>query len=446
MWGDIEMIGRVAVVGALLVLAGCANLDTVGRRTSLPDTGGKAIHLDAQQRLVVYNGKKFCAEPSPDALQAYAASLGLGVSVPTQGAGSLAGAQQSNAGSIGLRTQTITVMRDALYRMCEAYNNGVLGDVMVATLLGRSQDLTAVILAVEQLTGAVAADQVILTGSANASASASLISSQQLLDAAQKNEEAKQKAVDEATRERDNAKTALDTAKTAEAQKKTAYDNLHAGDADDSNPETSAAKTEWLNAQDDTKAAEGTLTQAEDKLKSREEQLADAKQVRETVQSAKDAALTDAAAGTGGSGQFSPVVQRKQLSDAASKEIASAVQTMVTAVLEKSYAVESCMALLTSRNVVASRDKPLTKVEELCIRLVERGIEAEISKLTLSYAPDDATACLRKHMESDATFRRRLKDWIEKEKQLRVSVGGFVDNGEYASLRADAVRHFGLSC
>lgn len=56
-------------------------------------------------------------------------------------------------------------MRDALNRMCEAYGNGAIGEAQVVTLLNRSQDLTAVIFAVEQLTGAVTANQFAVTGS-----------------------------------------------------------------------------------------------------------------------------------------------------------------------------------------------------------------------------------------------------------------------------------------
>ena len=50
-------------------------------------------------------------------------------------------------------------MRDAFYRICEASNNGNLNDLEVATLLRRSQDLTAVVLAVEQLTRGVSNGQ-----------------------------------------------------------------------------------------------------------------------------------------------------------------------------------------------------------------------------------------------------------------------------------------------
>ena len=108
-------------------LQGCANLGTVDRITTLPsnkdkDKDGVAIHLDAKQRLVI--SKAFgivCAEPSPDALSAFAASFGASSASPGTDAVSLAAAFQSTTASIGLRTQSITLMRDALYRICEAY-------------------------------------------------------------------------------------------------------------------------------------------------------------------------------------------------------------------------------------------------------------------------------------------------------------------------------------
>ena len=125
----------IAIAGSMLValtLVGCATLQTVGRTTDIKD--GIAIHLDAQQRLVLARADKYCAEPSPDALSAYVGSLGLGVSSPGQGAASLVKSLQSATGSIGLRTQSITLMRDALYRMCEASNNGHLNELEVARI------------------------------------------------------------------------------------------------------------------------------------------------------------------------------------------------------------------------------------------------------------------------------------------------------------------------
>ena len=190
--------GIATVLAVAFALSGCANMLTVGRTTLLPSgtnktvdsegksnldtsSGGIAVHLDAQQRAIIHTGARYCAEPSPDALAAYAASLGLGASVPGTGSGSASNALSSAAANIGLRTQSIQLMRDSLYRLCEASNNGRINESDMAMLLRRSQDLTAVVVAVEQLTGAVVAQQAAVTTNAQASASASLVANQQLL-------------------------------------------------------------------------------------------------------------------------------------------------------------------------------------------------------------------------------------------------------------------------
>ena len=126
---------------------------------------------------------QYCAEPSPDGLASFAASLGSGIGAPSGEALSAALGGGSNASSIGLRTQPITLMRDALFRMCEAYSNNQLDEAEVLTLLGRSHDLTAVTLAVEQLTGAVAAEQVALTTATESSATAAATPSVALINA-----------------------------------------------------------------------------------------------------------------------------------------------------------------------------------------------------------------------------------------------------------------------
>lgn len=68
---------RTQIVTSLVMvsLAGCANLLTIERRSALP-RHGTAIHLDAPQR-IAYADKfgHVCAEPSPDALQAYASAF-----------------------------------------------------------------------------------------------------------------------------------------------------------------------------------------------------------------------------------------------------------------------------------------------------------------------------------------------------------------------------------
>ncbi len=213
-------VKALLVILLIPICGGCANFETLERSTRLPHHG-LAIHLDAPQRLVFSDKDgNLCAEPSPDALQAYAASLGAGISAPSYGAASLAYALEASSASIGLRTQSITLMRDALYRICEASHNGSLVHGDVVQLLERSQDLTLGVLAIEQLTGAVVARQAILTSAANASAAANISNTQASLNNAMANEELKKAAV--ATAEADAKKLSdqvTQTGKDLQAQK-----------------------------------------------------------------------------------------------------------------------------------------------------------------------------------------------------------------------------------
>ena len=239
----IGMRNMMVVLAASLLMVGCANLSTIGR--SHEPLKNTAIHLDAPQRLVIANEfGEVCAEPSPDALQAYASSFGLGFSAPSKESGSFAQALSASAGSIGLRTQSITLMRDALYRICELYYNGGITKGNAVQLLQRSQELSLGILAIEQLTGAVVAQQVNINTNSAATAAASINDIQKELDKAK---------ADEGTK-----KTALDSAQTAlDAQKKTVADKT---------TEATAAKANAKGTQDAIDDLSKNLTDAQTAL------------------------------------------------------------------------------------------------------------------------------------------------------------------------------------
>lgn len=163
---------------AVVALSGCGNLQRQSRTFSTDGQSG--ITVDASQRAVYSvnktfgDGKQwraFCAEPSPDALSALVSSFGLDASIGTAGVSKalgLAGSAQDSTASIGLRTQTIQLLRDAMYRLCEGYASGALDDVAFARLQRRYQHIMLALLAIEQLTGPVVAQQAALSGSASA--------------------------------------------------------------------------------------------------------------------------------------------------------------------------------------------------------------------------------------------------------------------------------------
>ena len=338
----------ITVLGMGLTLTACADLFTIGRITEIPNKGdsntARAIHLDAQQRLVIATAEGYCAEPSPDAIASYAASLGFDLDIFSQGSSSLAQALNNDAASIGLRTQSITLMRDALYRMCEASNNGHLNETEVVAFLRRSQDLTAVVLAIEQLTGAVAAKQALLPPSAEPGALGNLVSNHQLLDQMEKDVKQKEKDVEEK--------------KKVVKEKKTAVNGAQSKLDQSTDSKRQEAERTFSKAEEQVKTSEEDLKTAKKRLKKAEE-------VRDTIKTLRDAALTSATAETAGTGKFSPVVQRNQLSDEATKSVATAVENMVKHVLDKPYTSDVCLShLISSMKDIKEKEKQVSELED----------------------------------------------------------------------------------
>ena len=326
-------IAKIVILSA--ILSGCANLNTVGRTTQLPG-GGVAIHLDAPQRLVYANPQgSVCAEPTPDALQSYASAIGAGVSVSDKGAASLSDAISANAQSVGLHTQSITLMRETLYRICEYSHNPNATPLQVVQLLQRSQDLTLGILAIEQLTGAVVARQAALTSNSSANAAASINNTQAQLDTAQKNEDAK--------------KAAMDTAKNEE--------------------ETSGAKLADLQGQLDTETGKVKADQDAAKISDLNNKVADQRKANhdaiatsktaqlnyneavtstKTIKSLLGAAITNAQASTTGSSSFSESQGTKNVDKDTAEKLSLATVSIVSQILNKGHLTDTCMNFLTS--------------------------------------------------------------------------------------------------
>ena len=109
---------NVLLAASVIALAGCANLNSQSRSLNSDKVQGRTV--DASQRAIFSvaqsNGQTaICAEPSPDALIAYATSLGTSINAPGKAALDLAFSQSQAAASIGLRTQTIQLLRDGMY-------------------------------------------------------------------------------------------------------------------------------------------------------------------------------------------------------------------------------------------------------------------------------------------------------------------------------------------
>lgn len=162
--------------GSVLALSGCGNFNSI-YRTHRFEADGSAI-IDVKQRLVVVgkgptptDGKVIaCAEPSPDALSAYAAELAGSTTYAPGQTADLALAARESSSYVGLRTQSIQLLRDAAYRICEGYLNGILTAPQYDILMRRHQKIMVSLLAIEQLTAVVKVPAVTIDASSFAAA------------------------------------------------------------------------------------------------------------------------------------------------------------------------------------------------------------------------------------------------------------------------------------
>lgn len=159
-------------VGLVMGLIGCANVNSVYR--PLYAAEGQGALIDVKQRAILVGkreadstGKKqegnqprqfvICAEPSPDALSAYAGEFAgkLAAAGPaTSKAENLAlqSAMREAASYVGMRTPSVQFLRDAMYRVCEAYSNGAIHSDQYELLMRRYQRQIVAMMAIEQLT------------------------------------------------------------------------------------------------------------------------------------------------------------------------------------------------------------------------------------------------------------------------------------------------------
>lgn len=437
----------VLLLGSSSLLGGCANINTIDRATSLDsaDDKGKAIHLDIQQRLLIVNDiGKYCSEPSPDALAAFAAAAGIGASSPAQGAASATVNGNSSAASIGLRTQSITLMRDALYRMCEAYSNGKLSGPQVMTMLSRSQDLTAVILATEQLTGAVVAQQAALSGSSSADASAVMSATSRLLEVALTQQERAQKRLEQA----------LERKSDAEGKQKRAQEELAAAQADRANnPGEDAAgqraRARLQKAERDLASSDRGVALAEEIRALRERNLQAASERVESLQAAHDSAATTAAASSSSNAALSGGGKASRLNDQSTQVIATAVSQMVNNVVNKPYVLDYCMAIISaddSNKVI----KPIKENLELCEDVIRNAMEVEQARVARTsdvFVSDNlqTTNCIKSWLDSDAANLGKLDQWRKQ------NAGGmdhvtFMFGQRATSLRSAAVNDLSIPC
>lgn len=134
-----------------VMLSGCVGGFTTNRELSLE---GDGVLLDAKQRAIISPirteevGRITCVEPSPDVFSGYSG----GFSVSGAVGGVDAGASISEVASeVKLRGYTVQLLRDGMYRLCEAYMNGAISKDDYSHQLRRYQRNMISLLAIEQV-------------------------------------------------------------------------------------------------------------------------------------------------------------------------------------------------------------------------------------------------------------------------------------------------------
>lgn len=171
------------IASVVVFLTGCGLLTSIHRTLDIND--GKGALIDIKQRAIIvrkndntaHDDPKFivCAEPSPDAMSSYAAEMASSFSLANEAQAELAAAIQEQSAFVGLRTQSIQLLRDSLYRLCESRMSGALTDEQYSIIMRRYQRYMVALLAIEQLTGALRTPPITINTSGSADAAQSIL-------------------------------------------------------------------------------------------------------------------------------------------------------------------------------------------------------------------------------------------------------------------------------
>ena len=219
----------VALVVMGLVASGCG-LRQLGDTQALLTTANDRTVVARPYNAMTLRERKIipkeivCAEPSPDvativsksfnvstALEALVRKPDVQADVAGKVASAISVSQAQALAQLTNRLATIQLLRDGLYRACEAYANGALSDITYAVILSGYGDVMVTLLTGELVAGNFGQSLAVLGTSASGAATAATSKSSQ--DAAKMEEQ--QKALQEAQKDIDTKRTARDTAADA---------------------------------------------------------------------------------------------------------------------------------------------------------------------------------------------------------------------------------------
>lgn len=170
-----------ALLFSLILLSGCTSYYTRPVNLGpLEARSGHAVMADIRQRALITGTPTkdghavTCAEPSPDAMSAISSSVSAALKAKPEQTLEFAQSLTESAAFVGNRTQTIQLLRDGMYRLCEGYMSGGLSEFQYQWMMRRYQRNMVAILAIESLTGTIHAPATTLTTNASASTARSI--------------------------------------------------------------------------------------------------------------------------------------------------------------------------------------------------------------------------------------------------------------------------------
>jgi hypothetical protein len=339
-----------AVLTCLLavLLASCAYLTTYKRSVDLAD---KSIAIDVKQRVVFGQTRHskdanhpdqnvVCAEPSPDALTVLGATGAISASNAQSGfTGNATSAFAESGASIGLRTQSIQLLRDAMYRLCEGYAGGAVDRPQFKELESRFQSTMMALLAIEQLTGPVVAGQAALTAAAASAAGAGAGDAQVT------------KAQDDLKTANENYLTAQASVDTAKSAVKKAQSDINDKDqeitklTDDASAKGEKPDQQTLTQyQNDRKKLADAKATADDDLSDKQRRADDAKKAVSDAKAAVAQAKSAASSSASGNSQLTAAIEGNAKAQAGLNEAVVNIVQLTNSAFERA----SCVYLLTA--------------------------------------------------------------------------------------------------
>lgn len=334
------------------LLSGCANWNSIFHTFSTADK--KSVSIDAKQRVIITDGERgiVCAEPSPDALSALSASLNASVITPERLTAQLAASNAESATSIGLRTQTIQLLRDAMYRVCEGYMSRALSGPDFLKIHRRYQNLMLGLLAVEQLTGTVTPHPVVLNGTSNGGGARDLLQVQEAVNAGSAEWESSKSDLASSKKTAESESNSLSTIEkevaALEAQVKTDPSKQ---------PELDKAKVSFSSQQEKVRQADADKKEFEKKEKDLKDNLKHLEALRDAARSVS----THASAG----GTVQVVNNSAHpMNKETAKIVSDAVTKIIETIVKSDFSRETCLDYLVSPKRQSNQQTNVEKYEE----------------------------------------------------------------------------------